>query len=131
MKFCYDFSDYISELKTTVPNLIISGDFNICHQPIDIHNPKGNARSPGFLPEARQWLTGFLENGFVDCFRQMNPQQQQYTWWSFRSGARARNLGWRIDYHLMARPLLPRLRAADLLPDALHADHCPARLVFL
>lgn len=129
MDFCRDFSDYVHDLKKSLPNLIISGDFNICHQPIDLHNPRGNARSPGFLPEERQWLSRFLENGFVDVFREMNPQQQQYTWWSLRAGARARNLGWRLDYHLMARPLLPRLQAADILPDALHADHCPARLV--
>jgi exodeoxyribonuclease-3 len=120
-----DFQEYINQLKQTLPNLVICGDFNICHQAIDIHNPKSNANSSGFLPEERQWFSAFLSTGFVDCFRHLNSEPHHYTWWSYRAGARGKNLGWRIDYHLITEPLLPMLKKAVILPDALHSDHCP------
>jgi exodeoxyribonuclease-3 len=85
-----DFQGYINDLKVQIPNLIVSGDYNICHQPIDIHNPKSNANSSGFLPEEREWMGQFLESGFIDTFRHFNPEPHHYTWWSFRAGARAR-----------------------------------------
>ncbi|MBO9638237.1 exodeoxyribonuclease III [Siphonobacter aquaeclarae] len=128
MEFCHDFQDYIDDLKKEVPNLIVSGDYNICHQAIDIHNPKTNANSSGFLPEEREWIGKFMESGFIDSFRHFHPEPHQYTWWTFRAGARERNLGWRIDYHLVAESLRDRLKDAAIWPDVKHSDHCPVML---
>ena len=124
-RFLDDFYDYIQALKKEKPNLIISGDYNICHKPIDIHNPKSNANSSGFLPEERAWMTKFMEMGFIDTFRHFNPDPHHYTWWSFRMNARERNLGWRIDYNMASEPLRERLKSAKILPEAKHSDHCP------
>ena len=125
MEYLADFGAYVDTLRQTVPNLVISGDYNICHQAIDIHNPKGNANTSGFLPEERAWIGGFIENGFVDSFRYFNQEPHHYTWWSQRPGCRERNLGWRIDYHLVTESLKNRLRRAVILPEAKHSDHCP------
>ena len=99
MEFLALFFNYINSLKKTYPNLIISGDFNICHKAIDIHNPQRNKKSSGFLPEEREWITNFLDSGFIDSFRYFNRDPHQYSWWSYRSNARVKNLGWRIDYN--------------------------------
>lgn len=125
MEWLSDFQDYIHDLKQTIPNLIISGDYNICHRPIDIHNPKSNANTTGFLPEERAWIGGFIDTGFIDSFRYFNSEPHHYTWWSFRAGCRQKNLGWRIDYHLVADPLKDRLLRSIILPEARHSDHCP------
>ncbi|PTT03224.1 exodeoxyribonuclease III [Pedobacter sp. HMWF019] len=125
MKF---FDTYTENLRITCPNLIISGDYNICHTAIDIHNPKTNANSSGFLPEEREWMELFLNNGFIDTFRHFNKDPHHYTWWSFRANSRAKNLGWRIDYHLATKPMLDRLKQVRILPDAVHSDHCPVLL---
>jgi exodeoxyribonuclease-3 len=123
-----DFLDYTNELKKTRPNLIIAGDYNICHKPIDIHDPIRNANSSGFLPEERVWISKFIDSGFVDSFRHFNKEPHQYTWWSFRSNARAKNLGWRIDYLMVSEPLKDIMRGAQILMQAKHSDHCPAVL---
>ena len=128
MEYLADFGDYVDNLRQALPNLVISGDYNICHQAIDIHNPKGNANTSGFLPEERAWIGGFIENGFVDSFRYFNQEPHHYTWWSQCPGCRERNLGWRIDYHLVTEPLKERLRRAVILPEAKHSDHCPVLL---
>jgi exodeoxyribonuclease-3 len=125
MVWLEDFKRYIHDLKKKRPNLILSGDYNICHKPIDIHDPVGNARSSGFLPEEREWLTRFIDSGFIDSFRYFNPSPHQYTWWSFRMNARARNLGWRIDYNMVTNSLEKKLKRALILPQAKHSDHCP------
>ncbi|HXC06653.1 MAG TPA: exodeoxyribonuclease III [Bacteroidia bacterium] len=125
MKWLDDFQQYIGKLKKERPNLIISGDYNICHKPIDIHNPVSNANSSGFLPEEREWIDGFMKTGFIDSFRLFNSDPHHYTWWTFRANARAKNLGWRIDYHLVSDPLRKRIRHATILPQAKHSDHCP------
>lgn len=125
MKWLADFQRYVNQLKMERPNLIISGDYNICHKPIDIHDPVGNARSSGFLPEEREWMTGFLESGFIDSFRYFNKEPHNYTWWSFRANARARNLGWRIDYHMVSESVANKMQRALILPEAKHSDHCP------
>ena len=104
MEWVAKFQKYIDELKKKRPNLIICGDYNICHKPIDIHNPISNANSSGFLPEEREWLDGFMKSGFIDSFRYFNQVPHQYTWWSFRANARANNIGWRIDYNLVSAP---------------------------
>jgi exodeoxyribonuclease-3 len=128
MKWLDDFQSYVDELKKERSNLIISGDYNICHQAIDIHDPVGNARNSGFLPEEREWMTRFLDSGFIDTFRHFNKEPHQYTWWSYRVDARPRNLGWRIDYHMATRNLENRLLGASIMHDAVHSDHCPAVL---
>ncbi len=127
-KFLDDFADYISKLKLDFPKLIISGDYNICHKAIDIHNPKSNANSSGFLPEERAWMDSFVHLGFIDTFRHFNPDPHHYTWWSYRSGARSRNLGWRIDYHMTTVELTENLKRVAILPEAKHSDHCPILL---
>ena len=126
MEWLSDFHTYVSDLKQTIPHLIISGDYNICHRAIDIHNPKGNANSSGFLPVEREWMESFVQSGFVDTFRHVNPEQAHaYSWWSYRAGARGKNLGWRIDYHMASEGLKDRIANAYILPDAMHSDHCP------
>ena len=124
-QFLSDFQLYINDLKTSIPNLVICGDYNICHKPIDIHNPKSNVNSSGFLPEEREWMENFIQSGFVDSFRHFNEEPHHYTWWSYRAGARSKNLGWRIDYTLVSESLKLNLKRAAILPDAKHSDHCP------
>jgi len=123
-----DFYAYIEEVKKTEPNLVICGDVNICHTDIDIHNPKTNQNTSGFLPEERAWVTKFLESGFVDCFRQFDESPDHYTWWSYRAAARQRNKGWRIDYFFASESLKNQLQDCKILPEAKHSDHCPIRL---
>ncbi len=128
MQWLAKFQAYIDNLKRERPKLIISGDYNICHKPIDIHNPISNANSSGFLPEEREWLGNFIDSGFIDTFRYFNNEPHNYTWWSFRANARAKNLGWRIDYHLASQALEKNLKRVALLPQAKHSDHCPVLL---
>lgn len=120
-----EFFEYISTLKQERPNLIICGDYNICHKPIDIHNPVSNKDSSGFLPEERAWMEKWFCDGFVDTFRYFNPHPHQYSWWSFRANARANNKGWRIDYISVSKSLETRLKDAAIYPDVKHSDHCP------
>ncbi|NVK84787.1 MAG: exodeoxyribonuclease III [Cytophagia bacterium] len=119
------FQNYVNELRKEVPNLIISGDYNIAHKEIDIHNPVSNKNSSGFLPEERDWLTKYVDSGFIDTFREFNTDPHHYSWWSYRANARANNKGWRIDYHMATEPLKERLKSASILPNAFHSDHCP------
>ncbi len=129
MQWLEDFHAYINQLKKERPLLIVSGDYNICHTSIDIHDPVRNATSSGFLPEERAWVTRFLDSGFIDTFRHLNPGLlHQYTWWSFRANAREKNLGWRIDYHMATSPMESFLRRSVILPEARHSDHCPVLL---
>lgn len=123
--FMDDFHNYIDKLKIEIPNLIICGDYNICHEPIDIHDPIRNKTVSGFLPEERSWLDMFMKSGFVDSFRHFNKDPHHYTWWSYRAGARGNNKGWRIDYILVAKSIENRLKRAIILPEAKHSDHCP------
>ena len=125
MQWLADFQTYINDLKVKIPNLILCGDYNICHKPIDIHNPKSNANTSGFLPEEREWMEQFIQSGFTDSFRHFNQEPHQYSWWSYRAGSRGKNLGWRIDYNLVANHLDKHLKRAVILPDAMHSDHCP------
>ena len=104
---------------------MICGDYNICHEAIDIHDPIRNANVSGFLPVEREWLDGFIKSGFIDSFRHFNKEPHNYTWWSYRANSRANNKGWRIDYNMVAEPLQPNLKRAVILPEAEHSDHCP------
>lgn len=125
MHFLDLFFSYINQLKETIPNLIISGDYNICHKPVDIHNPQRNKNTSGFLPEEREWMTEFLASGFVDSFRYLNKDPGNYTWWSYRANARHKNLGWRIDYNMISNALLSKLKRSEILSQVKHSDHCP------
>lgn len=129
-KFQYmdDFQQYIDNLKLEIPNLVICGDYNICHEAIDIHDPVRLKNTSGFLPEERKWINGFIKNGFIDSFRHFNEEGEHYSWWSYRANARANNKGWRIDYNLVAEPLKSKLKRAVILPEAQHSDHCPVLL---
>ncbi len=128
MEWLEDFQKYIDELRKTRPNIIISGDFNICHKAIDIHNPKSNANSSGFLPEERSWVDKFILSGMTDSFRAFNQAPHHYSWWSYRQQARLKNLGWRLDYHMVSQPLIKKIKGAAILPDVKHSDHCPVFL---
>jgi exodeoxyribonuclease III len=128
MQFLDDYYSYSMNLISQHPNLIVCGDYNICHKAIDIHNPKSNAKTSGFLPEERNWMEKLMTSGFHDAFRHVNQEPHQYTWWSLRSGARSRNLGWRIDYHLVTEAIKNRIQRCVILPDAQHSDHCPVLL---
>ena len=127
-KFMDEFRVYIDNLKLKFPNLIICGDYNICHQAIDIHDPIRNKNVSGFLPEERDWLNRFINSGFVDSFRFLNPEPNKYTWWSYRANARKNNKGWRIDYALVSESLKKNISKSFILSEAYHSDHCPVGL---
>ncbi len=124
LNYMAEFQEYINNLKKTIPNLIICGDYNICHQEIDIHNPKMKGVS-GFLPIERAWIGSFIDSGFIDTFRHFNKEPNHYTWWSYRANARNNNKGWRIDYCMASKNLEKRLQKAYILPEVKHSDHCP------
>jgi exodeoxyribonuclease-3 len=128
MTFLADFYQYINQLKEQIPHLIVSGDINICHTEIDIHNPIRNKNTSGFKPEERAWISQLLNSGWVDTFRHLNKNPHQYTWWTYRAGARSKNLGWRIDYHFITESLLNKLKRSVILADVVHSDHCPILL---
>ncbi len=119
------FTEKINELREFRPKLIINGDFNICRLWIDIHNPKSQLKTSGFLPEEREWFQNFIDLGFVDCFREFNKEPDNYSWWSYRAGSRPRNKGWRIDYNIVSENLKSNLKSAGILKDVVHSDHCP------
>ena len=121
------FADYVCALDAVKP-VIICGDLNVAHCEIDIRNPKTNRHSAGFTDEERSAMDRLLERGFVDTFRHLHPDEVRYSWWSYRFQARAKNIGWRIDYFLISQRLLPQLRSADILNDILGSDHCPVSI---
>jgi exodeoxyribonuclease-3 len=125
MEFLTDFQNYLAELRKTRNKLIISGDFNICRLWIDIHNPEQQLGTSGFLPEERAWFANFVAEGYVDSFREVNQEKHQYSWWSYRAGARQKNKGWRIDYNMITSNLCDKILEAGILPGAVHSDHCP------
>ena len=125
LKFMDDFLDYINNLKHEFPNLIICGDYNICHKHIDIHDPIRNKNVSGFLIEERMWLDKFLELGFTDSFRLLNKNPNEYSWWSYRANSRQNNKGWRIDYNLVSNSIKENIYKSYILSDVCHSDHCP------
>jgi len=128
MQWLNDFTEYIKKLEKSRPKLVISGDYNICRLWIDIHNPSKQQDLSGFLPEERDWFQNFISMGFIDTFRLINDKPDQYSWWSYRAGARANNKGWRIDYHIITENLKPKVIDAQIHPEAVHSDHCPVSL---
>ncbi len=129
MEFLNDFFNFIDKLKQKRNKLIISGDFNICHKEIDINHPERHHKSSGFLPEEREWITLFINNGFIDSFRKFDTSPEKYSWWSYRAGARAKNLGWRIDYHMISKNMENNLKDATILSEVVHSDHCPVSVI--
>jgi exodeoxyribonuclease-3 len=123
-----EFFNYINEVRQTRKKVIVCGDYNICHKPIDIHDPVRNKNYTGFLPEERAWMDRLFENGFVDTFRHFNKEPHQYTWWSAFANARGNNKGWRIDYINVTEALADKLKHAEILPHVVHSDHCPVFL---
>jgi exodeoxyribonuclease-3 len=124
LNYMAEFQSYVNDLKKEISNIVICGDYNICHEEIDIHNPKMKGVS-GFLPVEREWIGSFIDSGFVDSFRHLNKEPHHYSWWSYRANARNNNKGWRIDYHMVSEPLKDRIERAYILPEAKHSDHCP------
>lgn len=124
-RFLDDFQAYSNKLIEEQPKLVVCGDFNICHRAIDIHNPKSNANTSGFLPQEREWMEQYLESGFIDSFRHLNPEPHNYTWWSYRAGSRGKNLGWRIDYNMVSKALESQIVSSSIMSEAVHSDHCP------
>jgi exodeoxyribonuclease III len=128
MQFLEDFYAWIHTLRQSRPHLVVVGDYNIAHQEIDIHDPVRNKNSTGFLPEERAWMTRWFASGFTDAFRHANPDLVEYSWWTYRAGARANNKGWRIDYQSVSSNLQEKIVACRQLPDVVHSDHCPVWL---
>lgn len=126
-KFQYmkEFKDYVQKLKENIPNLVICGDYNICHKAIDIHDPIRNSKVSGFLPWEREWLTDFINLGFIDSYRKLNKDPDRYSWWSYRANSRANNKGWRIDYNLVSNTLNSNIKSSSILDQIFHSDHCP------
>ncbi|WP_055436320.1 exodeoxyribonuclease III [Lacinutrix algicola] len=124
LNYMAEIQEYITGLRDTVPNLVVCGDYNICHEAIDIHNPKMKNVS-GFLPVEREWIGDFIESGLVDSFRYLNPERVEYSWWSYRANSRANNKGWRLDYAMVTKPLQEKIKRAVILTEAKHSDHCP------
>lgn len=125
MQFLNKFLPFVKQTQQNCRNIIICGDYNICHKPVDINHPERQNGVSGFLPEERAWLDFYQANGMIDSFRVFDKRAEQYSWWSYRGGARFRNAGWRIDYQWISTPLLPRLKAAGIMHEAIHSDHCP------
>lgn len=125
MDFLVHFEAYVRRLREERKNVVISGDYNICHKPIDINNPQKHTKSSGFLPDERAWFDDFVASGMIDSFREFDQRPDQYSWWSYRAGAKPKNLGWRIDYHMVSAPLKDKLLGASILPELNFSDHCP------
>jgi exodeoxyribonuclease-3 len=116
-------------LRALGEKVVITGDFNTAHRPIDLSRPRQNQKTSGFLPEERAWVEKFLDHGFVDAFRALYPDREQYTWWTYRSEARQQNVGWRLDYFLVASDLAPQVRDVIIHDDVMGSDHCPVSLL--
>lgn len=125
MEFYDAILDYCNEEVEKGKKLLICGDYNTAHTPMDIKNAKANEKTSGFLPMEREWLDKFIANGYTDTFRQQNPEEVKYSWWSYRFKARERNTGWRIDYHFVSNNLLDNVKGAGILNEVFGSDHCP------
>ena len=125
LEFYDTFLDYAENLKAEGKNIVVCGDFNTAHKEIDLARPKANEKISGFLPIERAWIDRFIDHGYTDTFREFNERPDQYTWWSIRTRARERNVGWRIDYFFVNNEILPKVKDAFILQDVMGSDHCP------
>jgi exodeoxyribonuclease-3 len=125
LNFCSDLLDYCNSLVENGENIVLCGDYNIAHQEIDLKNPKSNTKNPGFLPEEREWMSKFLNSGYIDIFRYLYPNEIKYTWWSYRFKAREKNIGWRIDYHCVNKDFISTIKKVEILDNITGSDHCP------
>ena len=128
LKFYEELLRLCDELHKQGKNIIITGDFNTAHKEIDLKNPKANEKNTGFLPEEREWIDRYLEHDFVDIFRKLYPEKEQYSWWTYRFNSRARNVGWRLDYYLISKPLVEEVMDVTIHDEILGSDHCPVTL---
>ncbi len=126
--FCEAILKRCQQLEAEGLHLVLCGDYNIAHKPIDLKNPDKNEENPGYLPEERAWMDRFIDAGFVDAFRLFNQEPDQYTWWSYRTRARERNIGWRIDYHCVNQAFKDRVQSCEIMKDVIGSDHCPVKL---
>jgi exodeoxyribonuclease III len=127
--FCDAVLALCDELRASKRHVVVCGDWNIAHEPIDLANPKSNEGNPGYLPEERAWMDKYLGRGYVDAFRRLHPEPNQYTWWTYRvAGARERNVGWRLDYHCVDEAFMGAVKASAIHPAVLGSDHCPVSL---
>lgn len=128
LRFYAKLLDLCNSLHSKGEKIVITGDFNTAHMPIDLKNPRANEKTSGFMPEEREWVGKYLENGFVDAYRRLYPERVQYTWWTYRLDARARNIGWRLDYFLVSEALMPGVRDVIVHEGVMGSDHCPVEL---
>jgi exodeoxyribonuclease III len=129
MIFLDRIKSYLEELIKSQPNIILTGDINIAHREVDIHDPKGNKNNSGFLPAEREWIDLFLESGWVDGFRYCNPNAKDiYTWWTYRFSSRSKNKGWRIDYFFITENLKKNIKECNVYTDKVFSDHAPIYL---
>lgn len=128
LEFYADLLEYCNQLHADGEMLVLCGDFNTAHTEIDLRNPKQNQNTSGFLPEERAWIDRYLDHGFIDAYRFLYPDLIKYTWWTYRFGARQRNIGWRLDYFLVSEKLAPLVKEVEIHDDVLGSDHCPVSL---
>lgn len=128
LAFCDKILKLCRKLDRKGKKFILCGDLNIAHKPIDLYYPKQNEKNPGYLPEERSWMDHFIKAGFIDCFRSFNQEPHQYTWWSYRTKAREKNIGWRLDYHLCNKIMFKDVKSSSILSDIYGSDHCPVKL---
>ena len=129
LEFYESLLDICDGLHQAGKQIIITGDFNTAHQEIDLANPKSNENNTGFLPEERAWIDKYLEHNFVDAFRKLYPEQEDYTWWTYRYNARKKDIGWRLDYFLVSEDLMTRVEDVVIHSDIMGSDHCPVSLI--
>lgn len=129
LDYCAAILKLCKSLNRKKRKFVLCGDINIAHKPIDLFHPKRNEGNPGYLPEERAWMSEFIKAGFIDCFREFNTEAQQYTWWSYRTQARDRNIGWRLDYHFTNQIMFEEVENSLILNSILGSDHCPIKLL--
>ena len=129
LRFYAHLLELCNSLHAKGESIVITGDFNTAHMPIDLKNPKANEKTSGFLPEEREWVQRYLDGGFVDAYRRLYPDRVQYTWWTYRLDARARGIGWRLDYFLVSEALMPKVRDVIVHEGVMVSDHCPVELI--
>lgn len=120
--------EYCKKVVEQGKNILLCGDYNVAHQPIDLANPKANEGNPGYFPQEREWMSEFISCGFVDTFRHFCQEPDKYTWWSYRFNAREKNIGWRIDYHCVNQALLYKVKSSVILSEVMGSDHCPIKI---